>query len=89
MTERHRIYLFFASLFGLLIGAISGVLIAVGVGSILTGFGCSLLLVLEKAYGENKNYVVWMSAAIGAIIVGFCFLLGAIIFLTLHEAGQM
>ncbi len=89
MTERHRLYILLASLAGLLIGALSGALIAVGIGFVLTGFGCSVLFVLEKAYGGNKNYVFWMSVAVGAIVVGFCFLLGAIIFLTLHEAGQM
>jgi hypothetical protein len=89
MTDRHRLYIFLASLFGILIGAVSGVLVAVVIGATLTGFGCSILFVLEKAYGDNKNYVLWMSAAIGAIIVSFCFLMGAILFLTLHEAGQM
>jgi hypothetical protein len=89
MTERHRFYILLSALLGLLIGALSGALIAVGIGVVLTGFGGSILFVLEKAYGKNKNYVFWMSVAIGAIAVGSCFLIGAIIFLTLHEAGQM
>ena len=89
MTERHRFYILLSALLGLLIGALSGALIAVGIGFVLTGFGCSILLVLEKAYGGNKNYIFWMSVAIGAIAVGFCFLLGAIIFLTLHEGGTL
>jgi len=89
MTERHRKYLILASLFGVIIGMFAGLLVALLIGIIMTGFGCSIMAILEKAYKGDKWYVLWMSIGIGAIVVGLCFLIGAIIFLTLHEGGAI
>jgi|GEM_PF-5909353 len=89
MTERHRFYLILASLFGLLVGAISGVLVAVVIGVILAGSGCTVLAALKKVYGEKWGDSLWVATAVGAIITGVMFILGAVVFLVLHEAEMV
>ena len=87
LTTRHKRYCAMAVIFGVLAGALTGLLLAAFIGFGFTLFG--IVVYTAKWNKEDKLYNTFMAVAIGAIFLGsFCFV-GAIIGLYLHQIGYL
>lgn len=87
LTTRHKRYAALACIFGVIAGALTGLVLAAFIGFGFTVFG--IIVLTGKWEKKDQLYNTYMAAAIGAIFLGvFCFI-AAVIGLYLHQIGML